>query len=70
MSFLYVINRGASAPPQRSGGHHMIEFTVSTFNGLTIKGIGYTISEAKAEARQKCEAMGTLPKHILSILEI
>jgi|GEM_PF-6264995 hypothetical protein len=48
----------------------MIEFTVSTFNGLTIKGIGYTISEAKAEARQKCEAMGTLPKHIVSILEI
>ena len=47
----------------------MIEFTVSTFNGLTIKGIGYTISEAKAEARQKCEAMGTLPKHIVSILE-
>jgi len=48
----------------------MIEFTVSTFNGLTIKGIGYTISEAKAEAHQKCDAMGTLPKHIVSILEI
>ena len=48
----------------------MIEFTVSTFNGLTIKGIGYTISEAKAEARQKCDEIGTLPKHIVSILEI
>mgnify|MGYP005639082181 CR=1 FL=1 len=51
-------------------GIDMIEFTVSTFNGLTIKGIGYTISEAKAQARQKCDAMGTLPKHIVSILEI
>ena len=48
----------------------MIEFTVSTFNGLTIKGIGYTISEAKAQASQKCDAMGTLPKHIVSILEV
>ena len=55
---------------QKEKGIDMIEFTVSTFNGVTIKGIGYTISEAKAEARQKCEAMGTLPKHIVSILEI
>jgi hypothetical protein len=65
-----LYSRGNPANARQLGGIAMIEFTVSTFNGLTIKGIGYTILEAKAEARQKCEAMGTLPKHIVSILEI
>jgi hypothetical protein len=48
----------------------MIELTVSTFNGLTVKSTGYTLPHAKAEAWEKCDAMGTSLKRIVSVLEI